>query len=139
MAQQRAADPEGEVATARAVRGRGTLLGVSTNTGVRFADIAEVGAPWWFQVYVMDDRAITADVVQRAARAGATAMILTVDAPAVDPRRPQLEPRTWPERYGHFLTQIRPFPDAEHPSGQQHSTEKINLSMNTRRIYLSTT
>lgn len=100
MAQQRAADPEGEVATARAVRRRGGLLGVSTNTGVPFADVHAVGAPWWFQVYVMDDRAMTADVVQGAAAAGATALVLTVDAPGTDPRRPDLEPRTWSERYG---------------------------------------
>ena len=100
MAQQRAAHPDGEVATARAVRRRGVLLGVSTNTGVRFADVAAVGAPWWFQVYVMDDRATTADVVQRAAAAGASALVLTVDTPGVDPRRPQHEPRTWPDRYG---------------------------------------
>ncbi|HEY0240401.1 MAG TPA: alpha-hydroxy acid oxidase [Friedmanniella sp.] len=100
MAQQRAAHPDGEVATARAVRRRGVLLGVSTNTGVRFADVAAVGAPWWFQVYVMDDRPMTADLVQRAAAEGASALVLTVDAPAVDPRRPQLEPRTWPERFG---------------------------------------
>ena len=100
MAQQRAAHPEGEIATARAVRRRGTLLGLSTNTGVRFADVAAVGAPWWFQVYVMDDRGLTKDLVQGAAAAGATALVLTVDAPGVDPRRPELEPRTWTERYG---------------------------------------
>ena len=100
MAQQRAAHPDGEAATARAVRRRGTLLGVSTNTGVPFADIQAVGAPWWFQVYVMDDRALTADVVQRAAASGATALILTVDAPGTDPSQPQHEPRTWSERYG---------------------------------------
>lgn len=100
MAQQRAAHPDGEVATARATHRRGTLLGVSTNTGVPFADIGAVGAPWWFQVYVMDDRAMTADVVQRAAAEGASALILTVDTPGVDPRRPQHEPRTWTERYG---------------------------------------
>lgn len=100
MAQQRAAHPDGEVATAEAVRRRGVLLGVSTNTGVPFADVAAVGAPWWFQVYVMDDRAMTADLVQRAAAEGASALVLTVDTPGVDPRRPQHEPRTWPERYG---------------------------------------
>jgi len=100
MAQQRAAHPEGEVATARAVARRGSLLGVSTNTGVPFADIHAVGAPWWFQVYVMDDRTITTDVVQRAAESGASALILTVDAPGTDPAQPQHEPRTWSERYG---------------------------------------
>jgi 4-hydroxymandelate oxidase len=99
MAQQRAAHPDGEVATARAVRRRGVLLGVSTNTGVRFADVAAVGAPWWFQVYVLDDRPMTADLVQRAAAEGASALVLTVDAPGVDPRRPQFEPRTWSDRH----------------------------------------
>ncbi|SER14927.1 alpha-hydroxy acid oxidase [Microlunatus flavus] len=100
MAQQRAAHPDGEVATARAVGRRGTLLGVSSNTGVRFADIDAVGAPWWFQVYVMDDREATAELVTRAAQAGARALVLTVDTPGVDPRRPRFEPRSWPERYG---------------------------------------
>ena len=100
MAQQRAAHPDGEVATARAVRARGTLLGVSTNTGVRFGDVGAVGAPWWFQVYVMDDREATADVVRQAAHDGASAVVLTVDTPGVDPRRPQHEPRSWPDRYG---------------------------------------
>ena len=100
MAQQRAAHPDGEVATARAALARGTLLGVSTNTGVRFADVGAVGAPWWFQVYVMDDREATAQVVQQAAHDGASALVLTVDAPGVDPRRPQHEPRSWPDRYG---------------------------------------
>ena len=45
--------------------------------------------PWWFQVYVMDDRTLTTAVVQRAAAAGASALILTVDAPGTDPSKPQ--------------------------------------------------
>lgn len=121
MAQQRAADPEGEVATARAVRRRGSLLGVSTNTGVRFADIHAAGAPWWFQVYVMDDRVMTADLVQRAAAEGATALVLTVDAPGTDPRRPDLEPRTWSERYGMQAN----LPGAE--AGVFPATQRLSL------------
>ncbi|MGI8459984.1 MAG: alpha-hydroxy acid oxidase [Propionibacteriaceae bacterium] len=107
MAQQVAADPEGERATARAAARVGSLLGVSTNTGVPFADVAVEGAPWWFQVYVMDDRSITEGLVRRAAAAGASALILTVDLPVVDPRRPHLEPRTWTDR-NNMLANLDP-------------------------------
>jgi 4-hydroxymandelate oxidase len=102
-----AAAPAGEAATAQGVAAVGGLLGLSTNTGVRFADVAAQGAPWWFQVYVMEDRALTADLVQRATAAGATALILTVDLPVVDPRRPHLEPRTWTDR-NNMLANLDP-------------------------------
>ena len=45
MAQQLAAHADGERAMARAVAGLGSLLGVSTNSAVPFADIAASGAP----------------------------------------------------------------------------------------------
>ena len=43
MAQQIAAHPDGEVAMGRAVAATGSLMGVSTNTGVRFAEIVQIG------------------------------------------------------------------------------------------------
>jgi 4-hydroxymandelate oxidase len=79
MANQVAADPRGEAATAEAAQRTGTLLGVSTNTAVAFERIAAAGAPWWFQVYLLPDRDLTQRLVERAAAAGATALILTVD------------------------------------------------------------
>jgi 4-hydroxymandelate oxidase len=79
MAQQIAADPAGETATAAAAVAAGTLLGVSTNTAVPFADIAATGAPWWFQLYVMQDRSLTEALLERAVTNGARALILTVD------------------------------------------------------------
>jgi 4-hydroxymandelate oxidase len=79
MANQVAADPRGEAATAEAARRVGTLLGVSTNTAVAFERIAEAGAPWWFQVYLLPDQDLTQRLVERATTAGATALILTVD------------------------------------------------------------
>ena len=65
MAQQIAASPEGEVATARAAAASGTVIGVSTNTAVLFADIAATDAPWWFQLYVMQDRSLTDALLER--------------------------------------------------------------------------
>jgi hypothetical protein len=39
--------------------------------------------PWWLQVYVLRDRGLTRDAVQRAAAAGARALVLTGDTPYV--------------------------------------------------------
>lgn len=98
MAQQLAAHPEGEAATARACAAAGTLLGVSTQTGVRFADVAAAGAPWWFQVYVTRNRSLTERLVERAVSAGARALVLTVDMNALLPSA--VNPRDWPEGIG---------------------------------------
>lgn len=98
MAQQIAAHPEAERAMGRAAAATGSLLGVSTNTAVPFADIAAAGAPWWFQVYVTADRSLTELLVRRAVAAGATALALTVDMMALLPD--DVNPRNWPESPG---------------------------------------
>ena len=79
MANQVAAHPLGEAATADAAARTGTLLGVSTNTAVAFERIAAAGAPWWFQVYLLPHADLTQRLVERAAANGATALVLTVD------------------------------------------------------------
>jgi 4-hydroxymandelate oxidase len=96
MAQQVAAHPDGEAATARAAAATGTALGVSTNTAVPFAEIEAAGAPWWYQVYVMRDRSLTQRLVERAAAAGARALMLTVDTVSLAPAVPGIEPLAWP-------------------------------------------
>jgi 4-hydroxymandelate oxidase len=98
MAQQLAANPDGEVAMGRAAASVGSLLGISTNTAVSFADVATTGAPWWFQVYVTRDRSLTELMVRRAVDFGARALILTVDMMALLP--PDVNPRNWPDGPG---------------------------------------
>ncbi len=104
MAQQVAAHPRGEAEAARAVAAAGSLLGVSTNTAVPFGDVTAAGAPWWYQVYVLRDRALTALLVERAAAAGASALVLTVDTTALarpdDPSAGSIEPTEWPDGPG---------------------------------------
>lgn len=95
MAQQLAAHPDAERAMGRAAAATGSLLGVSTNTAVPFADIAATGAPWWFQVYIAQDRSLTELLVSRAITAGATALALTVDMLALLPA--DVNPRNWPD------------------------------------------
>ena len=79
----------------RAVAATGSLLGVSTNTGLSFDTIARTGALWWFQVYVTRDRSLTETLVERAVANGARALLLTVDMMA--PLPPSVNPQGWPD------------------------------------------
>ena len=82
MAYHTMADPDGEVATARAAGGAGVPLVVSTFAGRTFEEIAaETSSPLWLQVYCFRDRTVTRRLVERAERAGFEALVLTVDAP----------------------------------------------------------
>jgi 4-hydroxymandelate oxidase len=100
MAQQVAANPAGEQAVAEAVSRRGTLLAVSTNTGIKFETIAAAGAPWWFQVYLFVDRAMTKAHVERAVAAGASALVFTIDLTALHTSMADAEPHHWPDGPG---------------------------------------
>jgi 4-hydroxymandelate oxidase len=99
MAQQVAAHPDGEVETARATASAGTLLGVSTNTAIPFARIADQGAPWWFQTYLLAERDLTYRLAERATAAGARAIILTAELTALRVER-SVEPVNWPQGPG---------------------------------------
>ena len=79
----RLADPDGEVATARAAAAVGTTMVASTLATVPLEDLAPTGASRWFQLYVFADRGLTRELVDRAAAAGYTALVPTVDTPTV--------------------------------------------------------
>jgi isopentenyl diphosphate isomerase/L-lactate dehydrogenase-like FMN-dependent dehydrogenase len=77
---QKAFHPDGEMATARAAKARDHLQVLSTVATTSIEDaIAARGGPVWFQLYVQSDWAITKQMVQRAERAGAPAVVFTVD------------------------------------------------------------
>ncbi len=88
---QRLAHPDGEVAAAAGAAQAGALYVLSTRSSRRIEDVAEAvagaGGSWWFQVYVMRDRDLTAGLVRRAAAAGARALVLTADTPVVGRKR----------------------------------------------------
>jgi 4-hydroxymandelate oxidase len=73
------AHPEGEAETARGVAAAGSLLVVSTRASRRLEKVP--AGPWWFQAYVLRDRGLTRALVQRAAAAGASAVVVTGDTP----------------------------------------------------------
>jgi 4-hydroxymandelate oxidase len=82
------AHPEGELATRRGAARAGTVAIVPTQASRSIEEVAAASdGPWWFQLYAFEDRAFTADLVDRAAAAGAGAIVLTVDAPGLGDRR----------------------------------------------------
>ncbi len=85
------ASPEGELATVRGAAAAGALMVVSTRSSRRIEDIgkaaADAGGAWWFQVYVLRDRKLTARMVSRAVAAGARALVLTGDTPVLGRKR----------------------------------------------------
>jgi 4-hydroxymandelate oxidase len=84
MAFHALAHPEGECATVAGTGAAGCLSVVSTRASRRLEEIgAAATGPWWFQAYLMRDRGLTEALVQRAAAAGARAVVLTVDTPYV--------------------------------------------------------
>lgn len=85
------ADPEGELATARAAALADTIMIVSmaSTTDVRnVADAARAAVPGrdprlWFQLYLQPDLEDTAALVRRATEAGCSALVVTVDSPVL--------------------------------------------------------
>jgi L-lactate dehydrogenase (cytochrome) len=78
----RIADPEGELAVARAAARAAlpyTLSTLGTRSIEEVAAAAGPGARLWFQVYVWRDRGLVADMIDRAAKAGYEALVVTVD------------------------------------------------------------
>ncbi len=88
MALQRLLHPDGELELRRAAEAAGTLAVVSTRSSSPIADVGAVSeAPWWFQVYILRDRGLTAELVGRAAEGGARALVLTGDTPIIGWKR----------------------------------------------------
>jgi 4-hydroxymandelate oxidase len=92
MAIQRAAHREGETAMARGAAAAGTVMCLST---VATATIEEVAAAApegkrWFQLYWGIKRDQVRDLVERAAAAGYSALVLTVDLPSLGRRERDL-------------------------------------------------
>jgi 4-hydroxymandelate oxidase len=76
----------GEAETARGAAAARALNVVSTNATLPVEDVgAAATSPWWFQLYVQRERSFTRELVGRAERAGASALVLTVDVPVQAP------------------------------------------------------
>jgi 4-hydroxymandelate oxidase len=82
VSSQRAFNPEGEIATARAARAGNHLQILSTLTTASVEEvIAARGMPVWYQLYPTSDWNIARALVKRAESAGCPIVALTVDNP----------------------------------------------------------
>ena len=74
---------DSEVATARGAAAAGALMTLSTISSRPMEEVAAAApdAPRWFQLYDPTDREAASALVQRAANAGYSAVVLTVDLP----------------------------------------------------------
>jgi 4-hydroxymandelate oxidase len=87
MAFQRLAHADGEIATARGAQaaGAGMILSTLATTSIEAVRSA-TQAPLWFQLYIYRDRGLSRALVERAERAGCSALVLTVDSPLLGRR-----------------------------------------------------
>jgi pre-mycofactocin synthase len=74
-----AVHPEGEVAVARGAAEAGTAMGLSSFASMPVEDVAAVNPKLFFQVYWSGSRDTIAQRAERARRAGAKALIVTLD------------------------------------------------------------
>src|SRR5262247_3239146 len=71
---------DGEIAACRAAHAAGIPFTLSTMSICSIEDVAEaVDKPFWFQLYVMKDRGFVRALIERAAAAKCSALVLTVD------------------------------------------------------------
>jgi L-lactate dehydrogenase (cytochrome) len=71
---------DGEILACRAAQAAGIPFTLSTMSICSIEDVAStVEKPFWFQLYVMRDRGFIRELVQRAAAAKCSALVLTVD------------------------------------------------------------
>ena len=87
---QRMAHPDGELATARAAAARGMTMTVSTSASTDLAEVAAVGGPRWFQVYLLADPGARRALVERAVANGYEALVITVDLARIGRRERDL-------------------------------------------------
>jgi L-lactate dehydrogenase (cytochrome) len=71
---------DGEILACRAAQAAGIPFTLSTMSICSIEDVAgAVDKPFWFQLYVMRDRGFIRELIQRAAAAKCSALVLTVD------------------------------------------------------------
>jgi 4-hydroxymandelate oxidase len=82
--------PEGELATARGASKAEAIYVVSSFTTTPLEEIKKVATePFWFQLYVRDDKEFTKNLVHKAESLGCRALCITVDTPVGGARNRQ--------------------------------------------------
>ena len=79
--------PGGEVAAAAAAGEAGIAYTLSTISGHKLEDVrAASKGPVWYQLYLVGGREVAEDAIERARRAGFSALVVTIDTPVAGMR-----------------------------------------------------
>jgi lactate 2-monooxygenase len=102
------AHPDGELAPARAAAAAGVPFILSTAASHSMEEVASAmgDAPRWFQLYWVNDREIVASLVGRAAAAGYSAIVVTLDTLVLGWRPRDLRHAYLPFREGEGIAQF---------------------------------
>lgn len=92
-AMQRLAHSDGELATARACRNTGVVMGLSSFATTTLEDVASANGenPHVLQLYLFEERAHSVKLLARAKKAGYKAVFLTVDTPMLGRRNLEIK------------------------------------------------
>ncbi len=83
---------DGEIKAARAAEKFGVPYTLSTMSICSIEDVAaNTKAPFWFQLYVMQDEEFTDNIIARAKKAGCSALVLTLDLQLLGQRHKDLK------------------------------------------------
>ncbi len=83
--------PDGEILAARAAAKAGVPFTLSTMSNCSIEDVAaHSDQPFWFQIYLMRDRAFSDRLIDRAKAAGCSALVLTLDLQILGQRHKDL-------------------------------------------------
>src|SRR5437867_452392 len=83
--------PRGEEAAARAAGSAGIICTLSTLSGCRLEDVANAsGGPVWYQLYLVGGRECALAAIERARKAGFSALVVTIDTPVAGFRQRDL-------------------------------------------------
>jgi L-lactate dehydrogenase (cytochrome) len=105
---------DGEIHACRAAHAFGTQFTLSTMSVCSIEQVAaKAEKPFWFQVYIMRDRAFAGKLIDRAKAAGCSALVLTLDLQILAQRHKDLKnglsvpPRLTPRTLANMLTKWR--------------------------------
>src|SRR5438876_6845274 len=83
--------PRGEEAAARAAGNAGIIYTLSTRSGCRLEDVAAASeGPVWYQLYLVGGRDCALGALERAHKAGFSALVVTIDTPVAGLRERDL-------------------------------------------------
>ena len=123
----------GELVVAEAARELGVGSALSTAASVPIEDFGAVAEDWWYQLYWPADEELARSFVRRAEKAGAKAIIVTVDTPSLGWRPEDLELGHLPFLHGKGIANYLSDPvfRAMLPEPPENSADAMNTAVLT--------